>query len=188
MWLQLALMTTELSTMYPENGGFVLWAKAAFGDAAGGMAGWLQFSFSAVDSALYPGLFVVYLAQTFQVQFSPEMGWLLQAFFIVVMTVVNLGGIDSVGHGSAAMMLFLLLPFTLIVVIAFTGIPTGTAVTGWKFQTENLWQGVSEVPWPSLPVESHTPDLSHLAVLPLPALKANYIMILPRNARLMICW
>jgi len=138
-------MTTELSTMYPENGGFVLWAKGAFGDAAGGMAGWMQFSFSAVDSALYPGLFVVYLSQTLQTEFGPEWTLWLQAGFICSITALNLGGIDSVGHGSMAMMLFLLLPFALVVLIAFTGIFSGTTITGWPFHIENLLETVPEV-------------------------------------------
>jgi amino acid transporter len=138
-------MTTELSTMYPENGGFVLWAKGAFGDAAGGMAGWMQFSFSAVDSALYPGLFVVYLSQTFQTEFGPEWTVWLQAGFIMLITGLNMAGIDSVGHGSMAMMLFLLLPFGLIVLIAFTGSFSGTTVTGWPFHIENLIQSVPNV-------------------------------------------
>eukprot|EP00281_Chroomonas_sp_CCMP1168_P031931 CAMPEP_0206245394 /NCGR_PEP_ID=MMETSP0047_2-20121206/18673_1 /ASSEMBLY_ACC=CAM_ASM_000192 /TAXON_ID=195065 /ORGANISM="Chroomonas mesostigmatica_cf, Strain CCMP1168" /LENGTH=480 /DNA_ID=CAMNT_0053670689 /DNA_START=86 /DNA_END=1529 /DNA_ORIENTATION=- len=143
----LALMTTELSTMYPENGGFVLWAKAAFGSGAGGMAGWLQFSFSAVDTALYPGLFVTYLARTMQTMYSPEASGWLQAAFIVIITALNLGGIDSVGHGSTVMMLFLLLPFGLIVLIAFSGVFTGTTVTGWTFETANMWQTLPETDW-----------------------------------------
>lgn len=38
-----AMMTAELSTAFPENGGFTLWVRAAFGDFFGEMAGWLQF-------------------------------------------------------------------------------------------------------------------------------------------------
>jgi amino acid transporter len=143
----LALMTAELSTMYPENGGFVLWAKAAFGDSAGGMAGWLQFCCSAVDTALYPGLFLTYVSETVQAEFTDEGKWAVKGAFIVAITALNLAGIDSVGHGSSAMMFFLLAPFGVIALICATGAFTGTTVTGWAFETANLAQTIPNPDW-----------------------------------------
>uniref|UniRef100_A0A6U4JRF5 Amino acid permease/ SLC12A domain-containing protein n=1 Tax=Hemiselmis andersenii TaxID=464988 RepID=A0A6U4JRF5_HEMAN len=143
----LALMTAELSTMYPENGGFVLWAKAAFGDTAGGMAGWLQFCCSAVDTALYPGLFLTYVSQTMHADFAEEIKWAIKGGFIVMITVLNLAGIDSVGHGSSAMMFFLLAPFGVIALICATGAFTGTTVTGWPFETANLAESIPNPDW-----------------------------------------
>ena len=102
-----------------------------------GTAGILQILVSCVDSALYPGLFVSYLAMTLGTEFSYLTSWFLQGLFVLGITGLNLAGIGNVGHGSVAMMLFLLLPFTIISLIALSGAFTGTAVTGWAFETSN---------------------------------------------------
>uniref|UniRef100_A0A6T8PQQ6 Amino acid permease/ SLC12A domain-containing protein n=2 Tax=Hemiselmis andersenii TaxID=464988 RepID=A0A6T8PQQ6_HEMAN len=133
-----AMMTAELSTAFPENGGFVLWSRAAFGDAAAGMMGLLQFMLTAVDSALYPALFAAYLAQALKTEWSYLTLWTVQGLFILSITGLNLAGVANVGHGSLLMMSFLLVPFVLITVIALTGSFTGEAwVTGWAFNAGN---------------------------------------------------
>lgn len=144
---QLSLMTAELSTMFPENGGFVLWARAAYGDRAGSMAAWLQFCCSAVDTALYPGLFLTYISQTTGTEYSDQIQMWVKAVFFVVITALNLAGIDSVGHGSSAMMLFLLTPFLIISLIGITGAFNGTTITGWDFNVRNLFATIPTPDW-----------------------------------------
>jgi len=141
-------MTAELSTMFPENGGFVLWAKAAFGGRAGNMAGWLQFCCSAVDTALYPSLFLTYIEQTAGEQTSDEVKAIVKAAFFIALTLLNIAGIDSVGHGSSAMMIFLLFPFFIISMIGITGaIGGGTTVTGWDFNAKNWLATIPSPDW-----------------------------------------
>lgn len=130
-------MTVELSTAFPENGGFVLWARAAFGDNAAGMAGLLQLMVTCVDSALYPGLFASYLALALETELSYLTLWTIQGLFVSGVVALNLAGVGNVGHGSVGMMLFLLLPFGIITLIALSGAFTGTTVTGWKFNSSN---------------------------------------------------
>src|SRR6516164_1616331 len=57
-----ALMTAELSTAMPENGGYVVWVEKAFGRFWGFQEGWLSWLCSFADNALYPVMFVDYLA------------------------------------------------------------------------------------------------------------------------------
>ena len=63
----IALMSAELGTMVPENGGPMVWARAAFGagtlqgDGVAFLVGWCSFLMTAVDGALYPSLFVSYV-------------------------------------------------------------------------------------------------------------------------------
>mmetsp|Transcript_32240 Transcript_32240/g.81190 ORF Transcript_32240/g.81190 Transcript_32240/m.81190 type:complete len:487 (+) Transcript_32240:31-1491(+) len=139
-----AMMTAELSTAFPENGGFVLWARAAFGDGAAGMMGLLQFILTAVDSALYPALFAAYLAQAFKTDFGYLTLWTVQGLFILSITGLNLAGVANVGHGSLLMMSFLLIPFVLITIIALTGCFTGETVTGWAFNAANWGDSLDE--------------------------------------------
>ena len=57
-----ALMTAELSTAMPEDGGYVVWVEKAFGRFWGFQEGWLSWLCSFADNALYPVMFVDYLA------------------------------------------------------------------------------------------------------------------------------
>ena len=136
-----ALMTAELSTMFPENGGYTLWVTAAFGPRSGKMAGWLQFISSAVDAALYPALFLSYFkaASGMGDDAGSFANWGIKSAFIGGMFALNLSGIGNVGHGSVGFMLVLLAPFVIVIFIAFTGAFTGTTVLGWEFNTANWY-------------------------------------------------
>ena len=62
MWsVPQALMTAELSTALPDNGGYVLWAQYVFGDFVGFVAGANGLLSSLVDSTLYPTLLATYV-------------------------------------------------------------------------------------------------------------------------------
>jgi amino acid transporter len=154
LWsIPMALMSAELTTAFPENGGYVLWVSSAFGPQAGEMAGWLQFVSSGVDVCIYPGLFLVYLEEVMERSFHDEevVEWSIKITFIVVMLLLNLCGIESVGHGSTLFMICLLSPFIIIVFIAFTGAFTGTTILGWPFSTESMLgkPPEGEADWPA---------------------------------------
>src|SRR5450759_2528181 len=56
-----ALVTAELATTFPENGGYVVWISAAFGPFWGFQEGWWKWLSGIIDNALYPVLFLDYL-------------------------------------------------------------------------------------------------------------------------------
>eukprot|EP00897_Mesotaenium_endlicherianum_P009576 jgi/Mesen1/8647/ME000502S08017 len=69
-----ALITAELGTAFPENGGYVVWVSAAFGpywgfqrgqrrDETEGsrVEGWWKWLSGVIDNSLYPVLFLDYL-------------------------------------------------------------------------------------------------------------------------------
>jgi amino acid transporter len=128
-------MTTELSTAFPENGGFVIWAKTAWGSDAGGIAGWLQFVSTAVDAALYPAMFFAYVQATTGGEYSPLFEWCMKACFVASLILVNIAGLDAVGTSSLVMLLLLLLPYAIIIFI------TSTGVLHWPTYTIN-WTAV----------------------------------------------
>jgi len=50
------LMTAELATAFPKDGGYVWWVDAAFGSFWGFMMGWISWAGGVVDNAIYPGV------------------------------------------------------------------------------------------------------------------------------------
>ncbi|KAG0497766.1 hypothetical protein HPP92_002457 [Vanilla planifolia] len=56
-----ALITAELGTMFPENGGYVVWVSSALGPFWGFQQGWMKWLSGVIDNALYPVLFLDYL-------------------------------------------------------------------------------------------------------------------------------
>ena len=93
------LIVGELASMLPEEGGYYRWVERAFGEFWAFQNGWLTWMYSLVDMAIYPKLFVTYLAY-----FRPE----LPAKGIVVVglvviwgaTALNLMGAGRVGRSS----------------------------------------------------------------------------------------
>ena len=93
------LIVGELASMLPEEGGYYRWVERAFGEFWAFQNGWLTWMYSLVDMAIYPKLFVTYLAY-----FRPE----LPAKAIVVVgllviwgaTALNLMGAGRVGRSS----------------------------------------------------------------------------------------
>ncbi|KAA8539090.1 hypothetical protein F0562_025782 [Nyssa sinensis] len=56
-----ALITAEMGTMFPENGGYVVWVSSALGPYWGFQQGWMKWLGGVIDNALYPVLFLNYL-------------------------------------------------------------------------------------------------------------------------------
>ncbi|KAF0897615.1 hypothetical protein E2562_000350 [Oryza meyeriana var. granulata] len=56
-----ALITAEMGTMFPENGGYVVWVSSALGPFWGFQQGWAKWLSGVIDNALYPVLFLDYV-------------------------------------------------------------------------------------------------------------------------------
>src|SRR3989475_13311307 len=55
------LLIGELASMLPVEGGYYQWVKRAFGRFWGFWNGWLSWTYSLLDMAIYPVLFIQYL-------------------------------------------------------------------------------------------------------------------------------
>uniref|UniRef100_A0A3N7F9D4 Uncharacterized protein n=1 Tax=Populus trichocarpa TaxID=3694 RepID=A0A3N7F9D4_POPTR len=62
-----ALVTAELATAFPGNGGFVIWAHQAFGPFWGSLMGSWKFLTGVLNLASYPVLCIDYLKLVFPV-------------------------------------------------------------------------------------------------------------------------
>lgn len=65
-----ALVTAELSTAFPGDGGYVVWADAAFGPFWGSLMGSWKYLSGIINAAAYPVLMMDYLARAIPKLFS----------------------------------------------------------------------------------------------------------------------
>jgi amino acid transporter len=111
-----ALMTAELSTAMPEDGGYVIWVQRAFGRFWGFQEGWMSWLCCFADTALYPVMFVDYLAYLRGDMGSLER-WLIGAALICAVTWLNIRGTRLVGASSIIFSLLVLAPFAALVAL-----------------------------------------------------------------------
>ncbi len=113
LWsLPTTLMLGELSSAIPAEGGFYVWVGRALGPFWGFQEAWLSLAASVFDMAIYPTLFVLYLARVFP--WAGQHPVLTGAAMIAVCTAWNLAGAKAVGDSSLLMAGALLLPFALL--------------------------------------------------------------------------
>ncbi|ESR46099.1 hypothetical protein CICLE_v10000961mg [Citrus x clementina] len=109
-----ALITAEMGTMFPENGGYVVWVSSALGPYWGFQQGWMKWLSGVIDNALYPVLFLDYLKSGI-----PALGnGLPRAFAALaltfVLTFMNYRGLTIVGWAAVLLGIFSLLPFVVM--------------------------------------------------------------------------
>jgi amino acid transporter len=117
--IPVSLVSAELTTAMPVEGGFYRWTRAAFGDFWGFLAGWWNWSASFLLGGIYAVLFTDYV-----VYYLPHMTWwehyLISVALIALLTWVNVRGIQAVGKVATALELFILIPVAIMIVMAFT--------------------------------------------------------------------
>jgi len=116
--IPIALMTAELSTAIPEEGGFYVWVKKGLGPFWGFQEGWWTLCYTAVDLALYPVLFVTYLSFFFPLLNSPEyyfIRWCVSLVFILAGFLFNLRGSQAVGKNALFSLCVVSFPFLLLI-------------------------------------------------------------------------
>ncbi|GER56225.1 amino acid permease family protein [Striga asiatica] len=115
-----ALITAEMGTMFPENGGYVVWVSSALGPFWGFQQGWMKWLGGVIDNALYPVLFLDYLKSGIP---ALESGWprvISVIALTLLLTYMNYRGLTVVGAVAIALGVFSILPF---LVMGFVSIP-----------------------------------------------------------------
>jgi len=120
--LPTALMVGELASALPQEGGYYCWVRRALGGFWGFQEAWLSLAASIFDMAIYPVLFVTYLARVAPSLTAGARGTLWALAVVALCTLWNLRGARSVGEGSVAMMAVLLAPFAVLVAVALWNI------------------------------------------------------------------
>jgi amino acid transporter len=164
LWsLPIALMVAELASAMPEEGGYYRWACEGLGQFWGVQQGWFALSYSAVDMAIYPVLFVNYLAYFYpSLGLSPDgtatwgtlvIRWLIALAVIAGSLAVNWRGASAVGRNATVNTGLVLLPFALITIIGLArqGAPGAALATardlGQHGSNSLLALGLSTVLW-----------------------------------------
>jgi amino acid transporter len=113
--LPTALMAAELTALMPIEGGFYFWVKEALGPFPGFVEAYMTLLYTAVDMAIYPGLFAAYLSMlipvgsTMQIVLAIALVWLAGG--------MNLLGIRPVGFASIVLAAVLIFPFAAMVMV-----------------------------------------------------------------------
>lgn len=127
--IPISLMVSELAAMMPVEGGYYVWVKRALGDFWGFQEGWWTCLYSAVDMAIYPVLFVNYLA-FFLPMLQPAsdgsltwnqflIRWGTAAAMIFLAMFLNWRGAKAVGYNSVFFLLVVIVPFVLLTCFGF---------------------------------------------------------------------
>ncbi|MCL7026878.1 hypothetical protein MKW94_010120 [Papaver nudicaule] len=111
-----ALITAELATAYPGNGGYVIWASEAFGPFWGSMMGSLKFLSGSINSAAYPAMMADYLKENLASFFTGK--WqhpLALCVATIVLALLNYTGLTVVGWVAVGLGLVALIPLVAII-------------------------------------------------------------------------
>ena len=114
--IPVSLVSAELTTAMPVEGGFYRWTRAAFGDFWGFLAGWWNWSASFLLGGAYAVLFTDYLVY----YFPGITGWkhyLVSVALIAVITWINVRGIEMVGKVATALEIFIFVPVIAMIVM-----------------------------------------------------------------------
>jgi amino acid transporter len=117
--IPVSLVSAELTTAMPVEGGFYRWTRAAFGDFWGFLAGWWNWSASFLLGGVYAVLFTDYLVYYFP-QITGWKHYLVSVALIAVITWINVRGIQMVGQVATALEIFMFVPVMTMSVIALT--------------------------------------------------------------------
>lgn len=123
LWgLPMASMTAEMSTMLPENGGYVLWARRGLGNFGGWMCAYNSVSSNLTDLPLYALMLAAYLQnflqRSYDVTLSDMEIWGIKMAVCTFVFLVNVRGIASVSIAAFLMTLFIVTPFLMEPVLA----------------------------------------------------------------------
>jgi amino acid transporter len=113
-----ALITAELTTIFPGNGGFVIWAENAFGPFSGSLMGTWKFLAGVINIAAFPVLCIDYIKKLFPVF---ESGWPRNLAILastLLLSFLNYTGLTIVGYVAVVLAIVSLSPFILMSLIA----------------------------------------------------------------------
>ncbi len=98
LYVPLAFSVIELSSRYPDEGGFYVWTKKAFGEGAGFLSAW---SYWVSNLPYFPGVLyfaasnILFLSPTLQ-RYSQKPGYfvIFSVFVLAVLTILNILGLN----------------------------------------------------------------------------------------------
>ncbi|TXG73075.1 hypothetical protein EZV62_001654 [Acer yangbiense] len=113
-----ALVTAELATAFPGNGGYVIWAHQAFGPFWGSLMGSWKLLSGIINLASYPALCIQYLKLVFPLLSSGLPHYVAILVSTCVLSFLNYTGLAIVGYTAVTLGVISLSPFVILVLFA----------------------------------------------------------------------
>lgn len=133
-----SLVTAELATALPGNGGFVLWAHRAFGPFCGSLMGSWKFLSGVINSAAFPVLCADYLSRAIPSLSSGLPRTLAIVSSNLVLSALNYAGLTVVGYLAMLLCVAAMSPF---VIVSGWALPR-VKVSRWgRIGKERDWRG-----------------------------------------------
>ncbi len=127
-----ALITAELSSLFPGNSGFTCWVGGSFGSPfLGYMEGFCSFVSTVTNCTVYPRLFIANLQQAFPVLEDSYAELACMLLFVVLNGYVNFRGMHIVGNLGIVLLVLVMAPFVILVVCGIPHANTANFTQGW---------------------------------------------------------
>jgi len=124
--MPMSLATAEMASCLPQQGGFYRWSLRAFGDFWGFQCGWWNWVGTFLMNAAYATILADYTVQLFPKTAFKLFGWSgaghwgIALFFLVVVALANIRGVNVVGVSSIVLLVLCLLPVAVFTIIGLT--------------------------------------------------------------------
>eukprot|EP00501_MAST-03F_sp_TOSAG23-6_P001199 GSMAST32.ASY1.ANO1.1243.1 assembled CDS len=115
-----AFMTAELSTTFPDDGGYSIWVTEAFGTFWGIQQSWWSWCSGVVDNAIYPVIVYHSCSSAFDVELSPlwkNIATISLAIVVHVFALPNLLLLKKIGLYMSILSIIVIVPFILFIMI-----------------------------------------------------------------------
>jgi amino acid transporter len=126
-----ALVTSELSSLFPGNSGFTTWVGGSFGSPfLGYIEGFCSFASTVTNCSVYPRLFASNLEQQFAMLADPIVAPACMLGFIFVNGYVTFRGLHIIGGMGIVLLMTVLAPFILLIVFGLPQIEFSNTLIG----------------------------------------------------------
>jgi amino acid transporter len=140
-----ALITAELCSAIPKEGGYYNWVKQGIGPKAGYLSAMWMWIYSWFDCAIYPVLFadilITFLNSIGIINVSEEqmIFYRLACAIVVIVpiTILNLSGIKKVGKWSIVFTYIILIPFLILIILGLKKLFTESSIIPNLFTDTN---------------------------------------------------
>ncbi|MDD5987621.1 MAG: APC family permease [Eubacteriales bacterium] len=113
----LSEMVGELGSLYPTEGGIYSWGRESLGEFWGWQVGWWAGLTTWLCQAQYCALVAGYAAKIVPMSSSTE--WLVKIAVVVLFTIVNIIGLDSLEKLETVFLVIVLIGFIAVTVVGF---------------------------------------------------------------------
>ncbi|GAB5364998.1 hypothetical protein AAMO2058_001018300 [Amorphochlora amoebiformis] len=113
--LPMVFVTSELSAMFPDDGGYSIWVAEAFGEFWGFQESYFSWISGLLDNALYPVItYRLIEALVFPEGLNFFFAWACKAVLVLAFSIPNFFLVNAVGRGLMFAFCIVMFPFAII--------------------------------------------------------------------------